>query len=40
MGVPAQVNIQEIPQPDLDARLVAEGITSQLERAVLCFAVR
>lgn len=35
MGVPAQVNIQEISQPDLDARLVAEGIASQLERRVM-----
>lgn len=35
MGVPAQVNIQEISQPDLDARLVAEGIANQLERRVM-----
>ncbi|MDO5651457.1 MAG: 30S ribosomal protein S3 [Moraxella sp.] len=35
MGVPAQVNIQEIGQPDLDARLVADGIASQLERRVM-----
>lgn len=35
IGVPAQVNIQEISQPDLDARLVAEGIASQLERRVM-----
>ncbi|RKL87067.1 30S ribosomal protein S3 [Moraxella catarrhalis] len=35
MGVPAQVNIQEISQPDLDALLVAEGIASQLERRVM-----
>lgn len=35
MGVPAQVNIQEISQPDLDAKLVAEGISSQLERRVM-----
>lgn len=35
MGVPAQVNIQEITQPDLDARLVATGIASQLERRVM-----
>ena len=35
MGVPAQVNIQEITQPDLDARLVAVGIASQLERRVM-----
>ena len=35
MGVPAQVNIEEITSPDLDARLVADGIGSQLERRVL-----
>lgn len=35
MGVPAQVSIQEISQPDLDARLVAESIASQLERRVM-----
>lgn len=35
MGVPAQVNIEEITQPDLDARLVADGIASQLERRVM-----
>ena len=35
MGVPAQVNIEEITSPDLDARLVAEGISSQLERRVM-----
>lgn len=35
MGVPAQVNIQEITQPDLDACLVAVGIANQLERRVM-----
>ncbi|KHN39004.1 30S ribosomal protein S3 [Glycine soja] len=35
MGVPAQVSIEEITQPDLDARLVADGIASQLERRVM-----
>ena len=35
MGVPAQVNIEEITSPDLDARLVADGIASQLERRVM-----
>ena len=35
MGVPAQVNIEEITSPDLDAHLVAEGIASQLERRVM-----
>ena len=35
MGVPAQVSIEEITQPDLDARLVADSIASQLERRVM-----
>lgn len=35
IGVPAQVSIEEITQPDLDARLVADGIASQLERRVM-----
>lgn len=35
MGVPAQVNIEEITSPDLDARLVADGIASQLARRVM-----
>lgn len=35
MGVPAQVNIQEITSPDLEAKLVADGIASQLERRVM-----
>ena len=35
MGVPAQVSINEIDRPDLDARLVAEAITSQLEKRVM-----
>lgn len=35
MGVPAQVSIEEITQPDLDARIVADGIASQLERRVM-----
>ncbi len=35
MGVPAQVSIDEIDRPDLEARLVAESITSQLEKRVM-----
>jgi len=35
MGVPAQVSINEIDKPDLDARLVAESIASQLEKRVM-----
>ncbi len=34
-GVSAQINIAEIRKPDLDAKLVAEGIASQLERRVM-----
>ncbi|AEI75021.1 30S ribosomal protein S3 [Candidatus Moranella endobia PCVAL] len=34
-GVPAQINIGEVRKPELDAKLVAEGISSQLERRVM-----
>lgn len=34
-GVPAQVNIAEVRKPDLDAKLVADSIASQLERRVM-----
>ena len=32
---PAQINIAEIRKPELDAQLVAQSITSQLERRVM-----
>ena len=35
MGVPVQVNIEEIRKPDLDAQLVADGVASQLGRRVM-----
>jgi len=35
MKTPVQINIDEIRKPDLDARLVAEGIASQLEKRVM-----
>jgi small subunit ribosomal protein S3 len=35
MKTPVQIDIDEIRKPDLDARLVAEGIASQLERRVM-----
>ena len=35
MGVPVHVNIEEVRKPELDARLVAESIASQLERRVM-----
>ncbi|WP_343153543.1 30S ribosomal protein S3 [Buchnera aphidicola (Mindarus keteleerifoliae)] len=34
-GVPAQINISEIRKPELDAKLVAENISSQLERRIM-----
>ncbi len=34
-GVPAQINIAEVRKPELDAKLVADSITSQLERRVM-----
>lgn len=35
MGLPTHVNVNEIRKPELDARLVAEGIASQLERRIM-----
>ena len=35
MGVPVQVNIEEIRKPDLDAQLVADSVSQQLERRVM-----
>ncbi|GAA3972477.1 MULTISPECIES: 30S ribosomal protein S3 [Allohahella] len=35
MGVPVHLNIEEIRKPDLDAKLVAAGVASQLERRVM-----
>ncbi len=34
-GTPAQINIAEIRKPELDAKLVADSIASQLERRVM-----
>ncbi|QCI25136.1 30S ribosomal protein S3 [Buchnera aphidicola (Rhopalosiphum padi)] len=34
-GVPAQINISEVRKPELDAKLISESITSQLERRVM-----
>lgn len=34
LGVPVQINIEEIRKPELDAKLVAEGIASQLIRRI------
>ncbi len=35
MACPVAVHVEEIKKPDLEARLVAEGIASQLERRVM-----
>ncbi len=35
MGVPVQINIEEIRKPELDAQLVADGVANQLERRVM-----
>ena len=35
MGVPVQVNIEEVRKPDLDAKLVAQNVAQQLERRVM-----
>ena len=35
MGVPVHINIEEIRKPDLDAKLVADSVSSQLERRVM-----
>ena len=33
MGVPVHVNIEEVRRPELDAQLIADGITQQLRKA-------
>lgn len=35
MGVPVQINIEEIRRPDLDAKLTAMNVAQQLERRVM-----
>jgi small subunit ribosomal protein S3 len=35
MGVPVNINIEEIRRPELDSRLVAESVAQQLERRVM-----
>ena len=35
MGVPAQIAVEEIRKPELDAYLVAESVASQLERRIM-----
>ena len=35
LGVPTHITVQEIRKPELDAKLVAEGIAQQLERRIM-----
>ncbi|MBP0049329.1 30S ribosomal protein S3 [Marinobacterium sp. AK62] len=35
MGVPVHINIEEVRKPDLDGKLVAQSVASQLERRVM-----
>ena len=35
MGIPVQINIEEVRKPETDARLVAESIAQQLEKRVM-----
>ena len=35
MGIPVQINIEEIRKPELDAQLVAESVAQQLERRIM-----
>src|SRR5690606_27445403 len=35
MGIPVQMNVEEIRKPELDAYLVAESIAQQLEKRIM-----
>ena len=35
MGIPVQLNVEEIRKPELDAQLVAEGVAQQLEKRIM-----
>lgn len=35
LGVPVNVNIEEIRKPEIDAKLVAQAVTQQLERRIM-----
>jgi small subunit ribosomal protein S3 len=39
MGVPTHITVAEIRKPELDAQLVAEGISQQLERRIMSISV-
>ncbi len=35
IGIPVQINVEEIRKPELDAQLVAEGVAQQLEKRIM-----
>jgi len=35
IGIPVQLNVEEIRKPELDAQLVAEGVAQQLEKRIM-----
>lgn len=35
MGVPVQINIEEVRKPEIDAKLVADSVAQQLEKRVM-----
>lgn len=35
IGIPVQMNVEEVRKPELDAQLVAEGIAQQLEKRIM-----
>ncbi|MGR9099403.1 MAG: 30S ribosomal protein S3 [Gammaproteobacteria bacterium] len=35
MGIPVQLNVEEIRKPEMDAQLVAEGVAQQLEKRIM-----
>jgi len=35
LGVPVQLNVEEVRKPELDAQLVAEGVAQQLEKRIM-----
>lgn len=35
MGIPVQINVEEIRKPELDAQLVAESVAQQLEKRIM-----
>lgn len=35
IGVPVQLNVEEVRKPELDAQLVAEGVAQQLEKRIM-----